>query len=131
MKKDAPEGGNIMKNTNSRKRICRQLAAMMCIVTAAVLCAGSALACTAVYVGAGASDDGTVIIAKSNDYQDVWPNYVTVVDHVDDVPGRTMPVDNGDTVFAPIPATTYISRRKCTQFWPPKPLFMMVLAPWG
>ena len=40
--------------------------------------ASGALACTAVYIGAEASADGTVIIAKSNDAQKVWPNYVKV-----------------------------------------------------
>ena len=65
------------------------------------------LACTAVYVGRGVSADGTVIMAKSNDYQAVWPNHVTITDRVENVPGRTMPVDNGRTVFAPLPATTF------------------------
>ena len=64
-------------------------------------------ACTAVYVGSKASADGTVIMAKSNDYQDVWANYVTIVERVEDAPGRTMPVDNDKTVFAPLPDTTY------------------------
>ena len=66
-----------------------------------------ASACTAVYVGPEASADGTLIIAKSNDYQDVWPNYVTIVERVENEPGRTMPVDVGRTVFVEIPATTY------------------------
>ncbi|MBQ9823299.1 MAG: C69 family dipeptidase [Solobacterium sp.] len=66
-----------------------------------------AKACTAVYVGSEASEDGTVIMAKSNDYQDVWANYITVTERVENEPGRTMPVDNGKTVFAPIPDTTY------------------------
>ena len=67
----------------------------------------AAFACTAVYVGSGASEDGTIILGKSNDYQDVWPNYATVVERVEGQPGRTMPVDNGGTVFAEIPASTY------------------------
>lgn len=67
----------------------------------------NAFACTALYVGPDASDDGTIIIARSNDYPDVWPNYITVVDRVEDKPGRTMPIDNNDTVFVEIPATTY------------------------
>ena len=58
------------------------------------------------YVGAGASKDGTVLLAKSNDYQDVWANYVAVTERVEGKPGRTMPVDNGATVFAPLPETT-------------------------
>ena len=72
-----------------------------------VLASLPALACTAVYVGKDVSADGTVLLAKSNDYQDTWGNYVTVTERVENVPGRTMPVDNGATVFAPIPATTY------------------------
>ena len=64
-------------------------------------------ACTAVYVGSEASEDGTVIMAKSNDYQDVWANYVTITERVENKPGRTMPVDNDKTVFAPLPDTTY------------------------
>ncbi len=66
-----------------------------------------AQACTAVYVGSQASADGTTILAKCNDYQDVWGNYLTITEHVDNEPGRTMPVDNDATVFAEIPATTY------------------------
>ncbi len=65
------------------------------------------LACTAVYVGKGVSADGTVIMAKSNDYQAVWPNHVTITERVENVSGRTMPVDNGRTVLAPLPATTF------------------------
>ncbi len=74
-----------------------------------LICAGAihAYACTAVYVGSEASDDGTVIMAKSNDYQDVWGNYVTITERVENKPGRTMPVDNDKTVFATIPDTTY------------------------
>lgn len=85
--------------------------ATLCVVVASLAsCLGaptSALACTAVYVGCEASDDGTVIIAKSNDYQAVWPNYVEVTERVDNKPGRTMQVDNDVTVFAGLPATTY------------------------
>ena len=66
-----------------------------------------ALACTAVYVGRDVSEDGTILLAKSNDYQDVWANYVTITERVENKPGRTMPVDNGATVFAPLPDTTY------------------------
>ena len=64
-------------------------------------------ACTAVYVGNRVSDDGTTIIAKSNDYQAVWANYVTITERVENRPGRTMPVDNDATVFAELPATTW------------------------
>lgn len=64
-------------------------------------------ACTAVYVGSEASEDGTILLAKSNDYQAVWANHVTVTERVENKPGRTKPVDNGATVFADLPATTY------------------------
>ena len=63
-------------------------------------------ACTGVYVGRDVSADGTVILAKSNDYQAVWPNHVTVTERKENAPGRSMPVDNGRTVFAPLPAAT-------------------------
>ena len=78
---------------------------LVCILS--LLCLASGSACTAVYVGKDASDDGTIMIAKSNDYPDVWPNYIAVTEHVDNAPGRTMPVDNDGTVLAEIPAATY------------------------
>ena len=88
------------------KRFSFFLAVLLLLAGLAVLSV-PALACTAVYVGPEASADGTLLMAKSNDYQDVWANYITVVERVENVPGRTMPVDNGATVFAPLPATTY------------------------
>ena len=81
-------------------------AVIACLVLAAAI-AGNACACTAVYVGRGVSADGTTILAKSNDYQDVWGNCVTITERVENEPGRRMPVDNEATVFAEIPATTY------------------------
>ena len=75
----------------------------LCMCLAAAV---SASACTAVYVGRQVSSDGTTIIAKSNDYQDVWANYVTITERVEDTPGRVMQVDNDATVFAPVPSTT-------------------------
>ena len=82
------------------------IAALLCL-TLLISVAVNAGACTSVYVGPGVSEDGTVILAKSNDYQDVWGNYVTVTERVENQPGRVMPVDNGATVFAELPATTY------------------------
>ena len=85
----------------------------LCLTAAGLMfmsgCIGmnEARACTAAYVGSEVSADGTIMMAKSNDYQDVWANYVTIVEHVDDQPGRTMPIDNDRTVFTEIPATTY------------------------
>ena len=95
----------------TRRGPLRLACAAVCSVAALVAALGvgalEAYACTGVYVGADASEDGTVILAKSNDYQDVWANYVAVTERVENEPGRTMPVDNGGTVFAEIPATTY------------------------
>ncbi len=64
-------------------------------------------ACTAVYVGREVSEDGTTLIAKSNDYQDNFANYVTITERVENQPGRRMSVDNEETVFAELPATTF------------------------
>ncbi len=82
---------------------------MVAVVFAAlfILPSTGALACTGVYVGRDVSEDGTTLLAKSNDYQAVWANYVTITERVENVPGRTMPVDNAATVFAPLPDTTY------------------------
>lgn len=79
-------------------------------LTIVLLIAGNVMqvhACTAVYVGRDISEDGTTMIAKSNDYQDVWGNYVTITERVENTPGRVMPVDNDATVFAELSATTY------------------------
>ena len=87
------------------------LARAACVVAlglaGATAAAQAAYACTAVYVGSQASADGTILMAKSNDCQAVWPNYMTVTDAVENEPGRTMPVDNDGTVFTEIPAHTY------------------------
>lgn len=83
--------------------VCALAFAFACLTVAAP----AAYACTAVYVGSEASSDGTIIMAKSNDYQAVWANYMTVTDAVENQPGRTMPVDNEGTVFAELPANTY------------------------
>ena len=64
-------------------------------------------ACTAVYVGQDASADGSIIIARSNDYREVWGNHITITPHVDNSPGRSMPVSVDGAVKAEIPATTY------------------------
>lgn len=89
------------------KRIRRVLTTIT--LSAILICVNtlSTYACTAVYVGSDASDDGTTIIGKSNDYQANWGNYVTITERVENKEGRTMPVDNDKTVFASLPATTY------------------------
>ena len=76
------------------------------LVLAVIILPLDCFACTGVYIGRNVSADGTVILAKSNDYQAVWPNHVTVTERKENAPGRSMPVDNGRTVFAPLPAAT-------------------------
>ena len=83
------------------------LMCLIAVIAGMIMGACPAFACTAVYVGKDASADGTTIIAKSNDYQAVWPNYVEVTERVENEPGRAMPIDNGKTVLAPLPDTTY------------------------
>lgn len=90
-----------------RRTAAAACAAALGAALAGALAVTTAQACTAVYVGSQASEDGTAILAKSNDYQDVFANHMTVTEHVDNEPGRTMPVDSEATVFAEIPATTY------------------------
>ena len=90
-----------------RKKLLQTICLAALIMLLACTGAVQASACTAVYVGSEASADGTVIMAKSNDYQDVWANYVTITERVENKPGRTMPVDNDKTVFATLPDTTY------------------------
>ena len=90
-----------------RKKLLQTICLAALIMLLACTGAVQTYACTAVYVGSEASADGTVIMAKSNDYQDVWANYVTITERVENKPGRTMPVDNDKTVFATLPDTTY------------------------
>ena len=67
----------------------------------------SVQACTGIYVGSKVSDDGTIMIARSNDTEGVYGNHVVVTEHMDNSPGRKMQVDMDGKVFAEIPATTY------------------------
>ncbi len=90
-----------------KRALSRLLTVIAVSASATFACAVPALACTAVYVGADASSDGTTIMAKSNDDQDVWGNYVEVTQRVDNQPGRTMPIDGEGTVLTELPATTY------------------------
>jgi Dipeptidase len=66
----------------------------------------SAYACTEVYVGKDVSEDGSIIVARSNDNQCVWATRVEIVDRVENEPGRTMPVSADGSVTVEIPATT-------------------------
>ncbi len=63
-------------------------------------------ACTAVYVGKEASDDGTVIIARSNDSQGIMGNYVKIMEAKNKA-GRKMPVDGKQKVLEELPEETY------------------------
>ena len=66
---------------------------MILILCLVILCSIQACtACTAVYVGPDASDDGSVIVARSNDYPAVWANHIEVTPAVENQPGRVMPV---------------------------------------
>lgn len=67
------------------------------VICGLLLCSMQAcFACTAVYVGSEVSADGSVIFARSNDYQEVWGNHITITPRVENQPGRFMPVnDNG------------------------------------
>lgn len=64
-------------------------------------------ACTAVIVGSDVSADGSTIIARSNDYQEVWGNHITVTPAVENESGRFMPISNDGKVKTEIPSTTY------------------------
>lgn len=73
-----------------------------------LLCSTQACAaCTAVYVGSDVSTDGSAMIARSNDIQKVWPNYIEVIPAVENEPGRFMPVSRDGNTTTEIPATTY------------------------
>lgn len=97
---------NSEKRFLSTKRVFVIIAAFICMLSVA-MGSISAQACTAVYVGNEVSDDGTTLIAKSNDFSNVWGNYVTITQRVEGQEGRTMPVDNAGTVQAEIPSLTY------------------------
>ena len=89
------------------KRLFRRFSAAAAAVVLAAALIAPASACTAFYVGSEASTDGSIIIARSNDSHHVVSSRMVVVEAVENEPGRTMPVDNAGTVFAPIPAHTY------------------------
>ena len=101
-----------MKNQSSenvnRGRMTKLIAGMI-IASVMVLNFGivSAFGCTGVYVGKDASEDGSVILARSNDTQGVYPTYIDITERVENVPGRKLPVDINKTVWTELPATTY------------------------
>ena len=67
----------------------------------------SCSACTAVYVGPDVSADGSAIIARSNDFQEVLGSHLTVTPRVENQPGRFMPVSIDGKVKVELPSTTY------------------------
>ena len=64
-------------------------------------------ACTAVYVGSDVSADGSTILARTNDYPEIWASHITVSPRVENTPGRFMDVSVDGKVKAELPATTY------------------------
>lgn len=68
---------------------------------------GACSACTGIYVGSDVSADGSAMIARSNDFPDVWGNYLTITPRVQNQPGRMMPISVDGKVKTEIPATTY------------------------
>ena len=78
------------------------------ILCGVLLCSMQACAaCTGVYVGSDVSEDGSIIVARSNDYNDIWGNHITVTPEVENEPGRLMPVSIDGSVKTEIPETTY------------------------
>ncbi|MCR5507258.1 MAG: C69 family dipeptidase, partial [Lachnospiraceae bacterium] len=84
----------------------KKTAAALIIPIFCLLPVTEALACTGVYVGKGASADGTTIIARSNDiHPTVIPTIVKVYDRVENKPGRYFECRDGFSW--PLPDTTY------------------------
>lgn len=77
------------------------------VLVGTMLLSTSALACTGVYVGKDVSDQGTYIIARSEDQsQSDYNKMFMVQPRVDNVPGRTI-LDTATGFEIPLPATTY------------------------
>ncbi len=89
-----------MKNLSKKLIVIFLCGLLVCSIQA---CA----ACTAVYVGQDVSADGSIIIARSNDHQDVWGNHITVIPRVENQEGRFMPVSGDGKVKMELPSTTY------------------------
>ena len=92
---------------NNIKRAAGIMLSLGMAVTAILSNSLAASACTAIYVGSKVSEDGTVLIARSNDLQGTHGCYVKITERVENEPGRTMPIDEAGTVFDELPATTY------------------------
>ena len=67
----------------------------------------ASFACTAVYVGSDVSADGSTILARTNDYPELWASHITVSPRVENTPGRFMDVSVDGKVKTELPATTY------------------------
>lgn len=77
------------------------------VLVGAMLLSTSALACTGVYVGKDVSDQGTYLIARSEDQgQSDYNKMFMVQPRVDNVPGRTI-LDTATGFEIPLPDTTY------------------------
>lgn len=86
------------------KRILQLLSVFLASV---MLLSTTAMACTAVYVGKDVSDQGTYIIARSEDQSNGAYNKMFVVQpRVENVPGRYIE-DTATGFKIPLPATTY------------------------
>lgn len=86
------------------KKYLRILAA---VLVGTMLLSTSALACTGVYVGKDVSDQGTYIIARSEDQaQSDYNKMFMVQPRVENVPGRVI-LDTATGFEIPLPDTTY------------------------
>lgn len=86
------------------KKYLRILAA---VLVGTMLLSTSALACTGVYVGKDVSDQGTYIIARSEDQaQSDYNKMFMVQPRVENVPGRVI-LDTATGFEVPLPDTTY------------------------
>lgn len=78
----------------------------LAMVVALLLGTTSAFACTAVYVGKNVSEDGSTILARSEDQgTGAYNKMFLVTDRVENVPGRT--INDVQGFSYPLPATTY------------------------
>lgn len=92
---------------NNRGKQRYRIAIITAVLCFSLMCGTSAaFACTGVYVGSEANEDGTVILARSSDNQAVWGNHVTVVPRTNET-GRKMQVDMEGKVFADLQPKTY------------------------
>ena len=85
----------------------KSLRVLSVTLAGAMLRSTSALACTGVYVGKDVSDQGTYLIARSEDQgQGDYNKMFQVQPRVENVPGRFI-TDTATGFQIPLPATTY------------------------